>query len=60
MDVTSDHLDVIPPGTRGQNGQRIWSGDEQDNEAGEELSKRGEFFGKPVGKGEPPFCFFEY
>ncbi|KAG5651770.1 hypothetical protein H0H81_007523 [Sphagnurus paluster] len=50
MDVTSHHLDVVPPGTPG-----TWS-QEGDSEAGEELSKRGEGFGRPVGKddGSPP------
>ncbi|KAF5385817.1 hypothetical protein D9615_002570 [Tricholomella constricta] len=43
MDVTSHHLDLVPPGTGG-----IWGGEESD--PGEELSKRGEGFGRPVGK----------
>ena len=40
MDITSNHLDIVPAG---------WS--ENEGEAGEELSKRGENFGHPVGKG---------
>lgn len=47
MDVTSHHLDVVPPGTHGTWGD----GEEQDNDSGEEVSKRGERFGHPVGKG---------
>jgi DNA-directed RNA polymerase II subunit RPB3 len=47
MDVTSHHLDVVPPGTPGTWGD----GEEQDHDSGEELSKRGERFGHPVGKG---------
>ncbi|RDB16969.1 DNA-directed RNA polymerase II subunit RPB3 [Hypsizygus marmoreus] len=51
MDVTSHHLDVIPPGTPG-----TWADSELDSEAGEELTKRGQGFGSPVGKddGSPP------
>jgi len=45
MDVTSDHLEIIP-----------YPASEDDNmtgqdDPGEELSKRGEYFGHPVGKG---------
>jgi DNA-directed RNA polymerase II subunit RPB3 len=48
MDITSNHLDIVPPGTLG-----TWGSPEdvQDHDAGEELSKRGERFGHPVGKG---------
>ncbi|KAG6917311.1 hypothetical protein DXG01_002969 [Tephrocybe rancida] len=42
MDVTSHHLDLIPAGV-----SRTWA---EDTEPGEELSKRGEGFGRPVGK----------
>lgn len=50
MDITSNHLDIVPPGTHG-----TWGSvdDPQDHDAGEELSKRGERFGQPVGKGMP-------
>lgn len=52
MDVTSHHLEIIPPGTAG-----TWDSDEQSSsESGEEISKRGESFGRPVGKGERQ-CF---
>ncbi|KAF8070125.1 DNA-directed RNA polymerase II, subunit 3 [Lyophyllum atratum] len=49
MDVTSHHLDLVPPGT-----PEIWSN--EDHDIGDELQKRGEGFGKPVGKddGSPP------
>jgi DNA-directed RNA polymerase II subunit RPB3 len=40
MDITSHHLDVV----------RL-SQDDGEGEAGEELTKRGENFGHPVGKG---------
>ncbi|KAF9012332.1 DNA-directed RNA polymerase [Cyathus striatus] len=43
MDVTSNHLEVIPFPENAT--------DEPD--LGEELSKRGEFFGHPVGKNDP-------
>jgi DNA-directed RNA polymerase II subunit RPB3 len=48
MDITSNHLDIVPPGA-----SDTWGSPEdvQDHEAGEELSKRGERFGRPVGKG---------
>lgn len=48
MDITSNHLDIVPPGASG-----TWGSPEdvQDHDAGEELSKRGERFGQPVGKG---------
>jgi len=39
MDVTSDHLEVAP-----------FPMDFSNEESGEELSKRGEFFGHPCGK----------
>jgi len=42
MDVTSNHLDVVSPG---------WS--EHEGDAGEELTKRGDQFGHPVGKIDP-------
>ncbi|KAH7909326.1 DNA-directed RNA polymerase II, subunit 3 [Hygrophoropsis aurantiaca] len=42
MEVTSNHLEVIPP-TMG----------EHDGLPGEELTKRGEDFGYPVGKNDP-------
>ena len=45
MDVTSHHLDIVPAG------QTTWP-TENDSNGGEETSKRGESFGKPVGKGE--------
>ncbi|KAA1474279.1 RBP11-like subunits of RNA polymerase [Dentipellis sp. KUC8613] len=45
MDITSNHLDVVVPSAGG------W--DEDPIEQGEELSKRTEKFGHPVGKGEP-------
>lgn len=40
MDVTSNHLDVVIP---------TWI--QYEGEAGEELTKRGDQFGHPVGKG---------
>ncbi|KAF8625441.1 hypothetical protein AX15_005398 [Amanita polypyramis BW_CC] len=49
MDITSDHLEVLPPDTRG--GYGMDSMEQADN--GEELSKRSEYFGHPVGKHEP-------
>ena len=55
MDITSNHLDIVPPGRSG-----TWGNPEdvQDHDAGEELSKRGERFGQPVGKGvlKPKLC----
>lgn len=46
MNVTSNHLDVAP-----------FPEDQRDVNAdpGEELSKRGEYFGHPVGKSEPDY-----
>lgn len=40
MDVTSDHLDVVP----------FPEDENAPTDSGEELSKRGEYFGHPVGK----------
>lgn len=51
MDITSNHLDIVPPGTHGTWGS---PDDAQDHDAGEELSKRGERFGQPVGKEDDP------
>ncbi|KAF7981855.1 hypothetical protein HWV62_31401 [Athelia sp. TMB] len=48
MDVTSNHLDVVAIGE-----QYGGEGDEEVGEAGDELQKRSEFFGHPVGKNEP-------
>jgi len=45
MNITSDHLEVIP--------YQAAEDDLQQEDPGEELSKRGEFFGHPVGKHEP-------
>jgi DNA-directed RNA polymerase II subunit RPB3 len=45
MDVTSNHLEFYIPNTSDFNNQ---------GDFGEELSKRGETFGHPVGKGA--FC----
>lgn len=42
MNVTSNHLEVIP----------FPEDQEQQADPGEELSKRGEYFGHPVGKSE--------
>lgn len=51
MDITSNHLDVVAIGDSYSN-----EGDEEVGEAGDELQKRTEFFGHPVGKSEsPPF-----
>lgn len=47
MDVTSNHLDVFLPNARGTWGDED-SSDQPD--PGEELTKRGEYFGHPVGK----------
>ncbi|KAG9123842.1 45 kDa subunit of RNA polymerase II, partial [Ceratobasidium sp. 392] len=46
IDITSNHLDVVPPST----GE---FGDEGEGEAGDELQKRPDNFGQPVGKGDP-------
>jgi DNA-directed RNA polymerase II subunit RPB3 len=43
MNVTSNHLDIMP----------FPEDQEQQTDPGEELSKRGEYFGHPVGKSEP-------
>jgi len=43
MDITSNHLEFYIPNTEEFNNQ---------GDFGEELSKRGENFGHPVGKGE--------
>ncbi|KZP34686.1 RBP11-like subunits of RNA polymerase [Athelia psychrophila] len=48
MDITSNHLDVVAIGDSYSN-----EGDEEVGEAGDELQKRTEFFGHPVGKNEP-------
>ncbi|KAF8658261.1 hypothetical protein AX16_002037 [Volvariella volvacea WC 439] len=49
MDVTSNHLELTSPSTRS-----VWGDGEADGiDQGDELSKRGEFFGQPVGKNEP-------
>ncbi|KZT70962.1 insert subdomain of RNA polymerase alpha subunit [Daedalea quercina L-15889] len=45
MDITSAHLDVTGPRPGGQN----WNEDD----GGEEVSKRGDNFGHPVGKDDP-------
>jgi len=47
MDVTSHHLDILPPGDNWPSELSV-----VDNTHSEEVSKRGESFGKPVGKGE--------
>lgn len=39
MEVTSNHLEVVP-----------FPDEENSHDPGEELSKRGEWFGHPVGK----------
>jgi len=55
MEVTSNHLDIVVPGE--------WSSDpnRSEGDAGDELTKRGERFGHPVGKSTssvfPYFCF---
>lgn len=46
MDVTSNHLEVVPSDSRGGFGAD--SMEQPDN--GEELTKRTEHFGHPVGK----------
>ncbi|KAF8893314.1 DNA-directed RNA polymerase [Infundibulicybe gibba] len=51
MDITSDHLDVIAPNQNGTWNEEL-SGTQ---DSGEEISKRGEYFGHPVGKNEPGF-----
>ncbi|EKM80969.1 hypothetical protein AGABI1DRAFT_112673 [Agaricus bisporus var. burnettii JB137-S8] len=43
MNVTSNHLDIMP----------FPEDQEQQTDPGEELSKRGEYFGHPVGKNDP-------
>jgi hypothetical protein len=45
MNITSNHLDIMP----------FPEDQEQQTDPGEELSKRGEYFGHPVGKSEPTF-----
>lgn len=43
MDVTSNHLDVVP--------FSMWEDEDDDHaEEGDEPAKRGEYFGHPVGK----------
>ncbi|KAM6502272.1 DNA-directed RNA polymerase II, subunit 3 [Amanita muscaria] len=49
MDVTSNHLEVVPPDSRGGFGND--ASEAPDN--GEELAKRSEHFGHPVGKHDP-------
>ena len=44
MDVTSHHLEIVPHEWPSEGGG--------ENSNAEEVSKRGELFGKPVGKGE--------
>jgi hypothetical protein len=44
MEVTSNHLDIVVPGAYGSDSNQ------SEGEAGEELTKRGERFGHPVGK----------
>ncbi|KAG8694959.1 45 kDa subunit of RNA polymerase II, partial [Ceratobasidium sp. 395] len=46
IDITSNNLDVVPP-SMGE------FGDENEGEAGNELDKRPDNFGQPVGKGDP-------
>ncbi|KAF8609028.1 insert subdomain of RNA polymerase alpha subunit [Ceratobasidium sp. AG-I] len=46
IDITSNNLDIVPSGS----GE---FGDEDEGEAGDELSKRPANFGQPVGKGDP-------
>jgi hypothetical protein len=48
MDVTSHHLDVLPPGAG------MYLHHEHEESSGDELTKRGERFGYPVGKGVFP------
>lgn len=43
MDVTSNHLDIVPL-------EHLDLGENSGADVGEELSKRSEFFGQPVGK----------
>ena len=45
IDITSNNLDIVPSGS----GE---FGDEDEGEAGDELSKRPANFGQPVGKGQ--------
>jgi len=47
MEVTSNHLDVVIPGEVGQEISMT------EGDAGDELMKRGERFGHPVGKNDP-------
>ncbi|PFH51490.1 hypothetical protein AMATHDRAFT_80217 [Amanita thiersii Skay4041] len=47
MDVTSNHLEVLPPDTRGG-----FSEETEAPDNGEEISKRSEYFGHPVGKND--------
>ncbi|KIM91837.1 hypothetical protein PILCRDRAFT_809813 [Piloderma croceum F 1598] len=47
MEVTSNHLDIVVPGAYGSDSNQ------SEGEAGEELTKRGERFGHPVGKNDP-------
>jgi DNA-directed RNA polymerase II subunit RPB3 len=51
MDVTSNHLDVVARGGFG------WREEVDD---GDEIARRSETFGHPVGKSasQPPFFFF--
>jgi DNA-directed RNA polymerase II subunit RPB3 len=44
MEITSNHLDIVVPGAWGQDLNQT------EGEAGDELTKRGERFGHPVGK----------
>jgi DNA-directed RNA polymerase II subunit RPB3 len=44
MEITSNHLDIVVPGAWGSDSNQ------SEGEAGEELTKRGERFGHPVGK----------
>ncbi|TFK75421.1 hypothetical protein BDN72DRAFT_787446 [Pluteus cervinus] len=48
LDITSEHLELIPPNDRGQ-----WDGEQEENTDGDELTKRPANFGQPVGKNEP-------
>jgi DNA-directed RNA polymerase II subunit RPB3 len=49
MEVTSNHLDIVVPG---------WSQDQTEGDAGDELTKRGERFGQPVGKSASEICVY--
>jgi len=44
MEVTSNHLDIVVPGAYNSDPNQ------SEGEAGDELTKRGERFGHPVGK----------